>query len=149
VVHNKVQSQAAVCPGKHGRGEVLDPDAGVKELGLMAGDHQWRDHRVAGARPALGNVQSMAVEEIACGRNDLTMNKTAQPAGAAALEIMIPAREPFLIACELGCHLGEWWHRQQAAVIRGSPQAMALLHPRHPPATSSPALFRASWRTCW
>ena len=137
-----------MCPGKSGRGEVLDPDAGVKELGLMAGDHQWSDHRVAGARPDLGSVQFMAAEEMACGRNDFTMNKAAQNAGPAALEVMIPARKPCRGAGEVGCHLGEWWHRQQAAVVRGSPQAMALLHPRHPPATSSPALLRASWRTC-
>ena len=47
VIDDQVERRAAQVPGQAIEREVLDPDAGMCQLGLMAGQNQWRQSRSA------------------------------------------------------------------------------------------------------
>ncbi len=135
-----------MSPGKSSRREVLDPDSRMEELGLMAGHHEGGGRRTARPSVDLGGFQAPAAQVVHCGGDDLLMNLDAKATSSAALEIVIPGGKVFRGLGELLDNLTQGRNRQQGAVGCGSPQAVAL-HPRHPPATSSPARLRESWRT--
>ncbi len=121
-------------PRERGGGEVLDPDARMEKLGLVAGDDQ------RGVRPSRsGNVEPDRARETPRVLEDSRMRRRRRARAADR-----PWKSWFQAASRRGIgreparRRSQGRLRQQGAVGRGGPQAVGLHH-RHPPATSRPA----------
>ncbi len=138
IVDNQVERSALVWRGDSRGGEVLDPDAGVEQLGLVPGDHQRAGRLTGGVTRNARRLEIEFFEIRGCGSEGLAAHLRAQLNGGPALEIVVPG-------CQVGS-VGEQHRRhaarrrlcQQAAVIGWSPQ-LARRHPRHPAGAISPA----------
>ncbi len=128
--------------GDSSGGEVLDPDAGVKQFGLVPSDHKRAGVLAGGGGRDFRAGETMLLEIPVGKSKHFAAHLIAEAQGGSTLEIVIPGCQACEVIGQDGRQTIGGRVHQQAAVDRGSPQ-LPRAHPIHPAGASSPARLSA------